>query len=200
MAQYAGLSMTNIRILLALATATALTPAAVISFDDRVDGNVITTQYPDVTFDSGTGGVIVVGIGAPAVSPPNVICGHNAGACDALLEIRVTFSRAANNVSFWAIADNNFGVIGKVDVFAGATLLGTSDILGDGNTSTHVLNDLSAYANVTGIRIHSITDLGGLGYDNFSFELTAVPEPSTVGLAALGLLWCRLGRRMPTSQ
>jgi hypothetical protein len=39
---------------------------------------------------------------------------------------------------------------------------------------------------VTSIRIHDITDGGGLGWDNFTFT-TAVPEPETYAMLLLGL-------------
>jgi hypothetical protein len=49
------------------------------------------------------------------------------------------------------------------------------------------LVDLTDSSNITSIRIHSITDGGGLGFDNFGFATAAVPEPGSALLVVLGL-------------
>jgi hypothetical protein len=67
------------------------------------------------------------------------------------------------------------------------------NILGDTNFFNPNLVDLSAFSNVTSIRIHDITDQTGLGWDNFSFTATpvaapAVPEPETYAMLVAGLV------------
>ncbi len=65
------------------------------------------------------------------------------------------------------------------------------DILGFNAFNTPDLVDLTAFTNVTAIRIYDITDGGGLGWDNFSYtEMSAVPVPAggLLLLSAFGAL------------
>jgi len=118
------------------------------------------------------------------------------------LNLIVTFSSAASNISF-EFAGNNLTTIGAdigdVQVFAGATLLGTVDVIVlDGSTSTHDLVNLTAFSGVTKLLISS-TDYGGVTYDNFSFNAGVVPEPGTFALLSLGLAGIGLSRRRTLS-
>jgi hypothetical protein len=52
---------------------------------------------------------------------------------------------------------------------------------------TPLFVDLSAFNNLTRLRVYNITDTLGIGYDDFSFTVTpaaAVPEPGTAALLA----------------
>ncbi|MDO9311630.1 MAG: PEP-CTERM sorting domain-containing protein, partial [Nitrosomonas sp.] len=81
---------------------------------------------------------------------------------------------------------NNSGVQALVDIFVNGAFAATNNIVVSGLFNTPDLVDLSAYNDVTSIRIHDITDGGGLGWDNFTFA-TAVPEPETYAMLLLGL-------------
>ncbi len=109
---------------------------------------------------------------------------------DCSLNLMVTFSAAASNISFEFAGNNETSIgadIGDVQVYSGATLLGTVDVIvQDGSASTHDLVNLTAFSNVSQLMISS-TDFGGVTYDNFSFIARDVPEPSTLALLGLGL-------------
>jgi len=105
--------------------------------------------------------------------------------------LQVDFETPASAIGF-SFAGNNDLVIGSdvgdVQIFDGATLLGTVDML---VTDMDVLSPdfvaLTGYANVTRLLL-TTTDFGGLIYDNFSFTLAtpAVPEPATWALLVGG--------------
>jgi hypothetical protein len=48
----------------------------------------------------------------------------------------------------------------------------------------------SAFSNVTKIVVRDVTDLSGLGYDDFSFTagVQQVPEPAALSIVGAGLL------------
>ena len=179
--------------LLAASAAIGLaTPAQadVIDFDALAEGEVVTTQYPGVTFSSGAGLDVLVTAqaGAFGTSLPNFIC-TGAGSISCTGDVYVDFASAVSGLTFLAVGDDASGDIGDVRAFAGALLLGTIDIFGDGNAfGSPYLVDLSAFSGVTRIEIAGITDPFGLGYDDFTFNGSngAVPEPSTWAMMLLG--------------
>ena len=179
--------------LLAVSAAISLaTPAQadVINFDSLAEGDVVTTQFPGVTFSSQTGLEILVTAqaGAFGTSLPNFIC-TGAGSISCTGAVYVDFASAVSGLTFLAVGDDNTGDIGDVRAFAGALLLGTIDIIGDGNPfGSPYLVDLSAFSGVTRIEIANIRDEFGLGYDDFTFDASdgAVPEPSTWAMMLLG--------------
>lgn len=124
--------------------------------------------------------------------------------CTAPLEI--TFDGVASGISFEFLFNNTVDLgadIGDVALYAGAVLLGIEDVrVLDGDFTTPDLVSLAGYGNVTRMVLTSV-DLGGVGYDNFRFDLdpgSVVPEPagwalvlSAAGLASL----CTRRRRAP---
>ncbi len=173
--------------------------AASIDFEDLSDGDIVTTQYAGVTFSS-TGSSVNKITNQPGIGfGDNFLC--TAGSAGASINCTddtiLTFDSGVSNLSFWQVGDNASGVVAMVDVFVGGLLSATVDIFGFNDFNTPNLVDLTAYINVTSIRIHSITDPGGLGWDDFSYDTTnVVPLPAGMVLlvSALGPV-CLLRRR-----
>jgi hypothetical protein len=174
--------------------------ATVIGFEDLgnvgTSGTVITNQYAGVVFSSTNGMVNRVssqsGIGAGL----NFLCTATS-TINCTGETVLDFSSAVSGVSFLAAGDDNQGVTAKVDVFVNGLLAGTEDVVTDGIFNTTQLVNLASYSNVTRVRIHSITDGGGLGWDNFSFTVgsNTVPEPQTAALVLAALAGLGVARR-----
>jgi len=101
------------------------------------------------------------------------------GNCEA--DLKVDFSTAVNSLSFVA-SGYNPGDHVDVNIFDGATLLGTVGLSSDG------LVDLSAFSHVTSLYMDDSSTGAGFAYDHFVFA--PVPEPETYAmlLAGLGLL------------
>lgn len=153
--------------------------------DGGISGPVITNQYPNVVFSSTSGNVNIVS------SQPNIGDGLNF-LCTGNLDINCTgetilnFSNPVSGLSFLAVGSNNIGVQALVDVFVNGSFAATNGIIVGGIFNTPDLVNLSAFNNVTSIRIHDITDGGGLGWDNFTY-ISAVPEPETYTMLLTGL-------------
>jgi PEP-CTERM motif len=188
----------------AFAAATIASPASavVINFDNLGNGVQVTNQYPGVIFSSQAGSRILTTAQNLGSSTPNFICSAAVGgSINCVDDVYLDFTTAVSGLSFVSVGDNNVGDVGDVRVFAGATLLGTVDIIVDGVFATpHVIN-LSAFAGITRIEIARITDGGGLGYDDFTFTVGAVngavPEASTwaMMLAGFGAIGAAMRRR-----
>lgn len=170
--------------------------AVVIHFEDLADGTVVTNQYPEATFSSTAGFNNKVSVQPGLGLTPNFICsGPVAGGINCVAETIVDFTDPVNNLSFVAIGDNNSGTTALVDVFENGVFAGTVNVVTDAIPFNDVdLVDLSAFTNVTRIRIHSITDLAGLGWDTFTFDVVSdgggdgrVPGPAAGLLLGLGL-------------
>ena len=170
--------------------------AALITFEDLSNGDVVTNQYPGVVFSSVAGQANVI-ITQPGIGfGDDFLCTAGGTEDNCTSETILTFTSLVNNLSFWQVGDNAIGIVALVDVFTNGVFAATVNIFGFNNFNTPDLVDLSGFANVSAIRIHSITDPGGLGWDNFSFDdrnVPAVPLPGAFGLLAatlggLGLL------------
>jgi hypothetical protein len=183
--------------LLAVASA-ASASAATINFDSVAAGTVITNQFAPATFSSIAGSQILTTAQSLGSSTPNFICSGVGTQINCVDPVFVAFSSAVTNLRFTAVGDNNVGVNGAVRVFNGATLLGTQNIIGDGVFSTPYLVNLTSFGALTRIEI-TTTDGGGLGYDDFMFDIGggAVPEPTTwaMMLAGFGAVGGLLRRR-----
>jgi hypothetical protein len=210
----------GLAVLALLATALSPAPAAAVLIDFEGFGNVgttgpvVTTQFPEVTFSAERGSVNVVtsqpGLGAGL----NFIC-TALGLITCTQDTFLTFTSPVRNLTFLQVDDNQSvanSKVAEVDVFESGAFAATVDILGDASFTTPNLVDLTAFDHVTSIRIHAITDPGGLGWDNFSFDVdpappspTTVPEPATLTLVAASLAgaglvaWRRSCRRQKGS-
>jgi hypothetical protein len=163
--------------------------ATVINFDNLGNGVQVTNQYAGVTFSSQAGSQILTTAQNLGTSLPNFICSA-VTSINCVDDVYLDFATAVSGLSFLAVGDNNVGHNGDVRVFGGSTLLGTVNIIGDANGFTPYLVDLSAFSGITRIEITNITDLVGLGYDDFTFTVgggSGVPEPATWAMLLLGL-------------
>jgi hypothetical protein len=171
--------------------------AVTIDFDSLTKGTVVTNQFPEATFSSSTGYRVEV-LEYPAdlgSSLPNIICTAPVGYtpdCDA--DVFVDFTLPVVDLSFLAVADNQSGVVGQVDVYESAAFSATVNLVGNSDISDPITIDLSSFSNVTRLHVHDVTDAVGLGYDDFTF--TVVPEPATSLLLAVGLAGLALLRRV----
>jgi PEP-CTERM motif len=172
--------------------------AAVIDFDTLGDGVEVNNQYSGVVFSSVSGSrILTTSLGAfLGSSPPNIICSGTAS-INCGDDVYVDFLSGISGLSFLAVGDNDSGIIGTVSAFAGMSLLGTVNIVGDGNFTTAQLVDISGFSGITRIEITHVTDLAGLGFDDFKFSSGGVPEPASwaLMLAGFGLVGAAMRRR-----
>jgi hypothetical protein len=178
-----------------LLVATSVSVPVLINFESfgnvGVSGPTVDTQFSEVTFSSEPGFRNMVSTQPGIGFGNNFLCtGPLGGSIDCAHETILSFTDPVSSLQFFQVGDNALGVQALVDVFVGGLFAGTVNVLADNQFFVPNLVDLSAFNNVTSIRIHSITDPGGLGWDNFSFDTItgSVPEPSSMLLLALGLV------------
>jgi hypothetical protein len=85
-----------------------------------------------------------------------------------------------------------------MDVFTNGVFADTFILAGNSENLDPRVVDLSAFIDITKIRIYNISDSAGIGWDTFSFEsdgTTAVPEPATLLLVGAGLVGAVRRRR-----
>jgi len=177
----------------AMIGAMAAMPAAanVINFDNLGNGVVVTNQYSGVTFSSSSGSVVLTTAQAASfgTSTPNFICSGVGFSINCSDPVFLDFTAPVSGLSFLAVGDNDKGVIGTASVFAGASLLGSVDIIGDGAPfDAPILVDLTGFSGITRLEI-TTTDLAGLGYDDFTFKpgrSSPTPEPASWALMLAG--------------
>lgn len=183
----------------ALLAAGSAGAATVIGFEEfgnvGLSGPVVDTQYPGVTFSSTPGENNLVSSQSGIGFGTNFLC-TGTSFIDCVHETLLDFSAPVSGLSFYAVGSNDSGDTAKVDVFVNGAFAATQLIHTNGIFNVPDLVDLTAFNNVTRIRIYDITDGGGLGWDNFSFS-AAVPEPSSylLMLAGVSLLASGLRRR-----
>jgi hypothetical protein len=168
---------------LLLATSTKSASAVTINFDTLANNTVVTNQFPEVSFSSNPGFQIKTTAQSIGNSLPNLICtAVTGGGINCTKDVFLNFTAPVNNLKFFSIGDDASGIGGLVDVFNAGGFAGQVSIITDGVFLTPGLVDLSSFTNVTRIAINSVTDPGGLGFDDFSFDIgsrsVAVPEPS----------------------
>jgi hypothetical protein len=144
-----------------------------IDFSDLADGTVVTNQYPSASFSSTAGGVNYVS-DQPAYNTPSFICtGPAGGSIDCTADTIVNFTSPVSDLTLDAVGVNDTGHVAEAEVFDASGLIATVPIIGDAGGYTAQLVDLSAYSDVTSIDLTDITDGGGIGWTNFSFNPAA---------------------------
>lgn len=191
--------MASLKHLAALAALTVIgTPAAavVVDFEAQPLGN-----NPNPLTISGATFTTVGGFNFIATATTNDLCASISATSPANCsrDLEVAFGGNASAISFNFVANNTNTIgadIGDVQIFSGVTLLGSVDVfVVDGTSATKDTVALTGFSNVTRIVISS-TDFGGVLYDDFAFELDAVPEPSSwaMMIAGFGLAGAALRR------
>ncbi len=121
-------------------------------------------------------------------------CELPGGGCVENLE--VDFGQAVSNLSFDFLADESATLSGTVSAYLNNVLLSTINLVGDGDGYTHEFLSLAALGAIDKLLLNPTSDPGGIGYDNFSFDVSAVPVsavpvPAAVwlfGTALIGLI------------
>ena len=88
--------------------------------------------------------------------------------------------------------------VAHIDIFTNGIFASTFILGANSEDFEPRIVDLSAFIDVTRIRIYNITDSAGIGWDTFSFEngaTTPVPEPATLLLVGAGLIGAVRRRR-----
>ncbi len=122
-------------------------------------------------------------------------CDFSTGfSCDQ--DMSVDFKQQVNNVSFDFLSeDNQTGEIsGYVSAFLNGILVGTVNLISDGDVLSHNAVDLSGLGLIDRLVLSSSIDPAGLGYDNFRFTPAAVPVPAAIwlfGSSIIGLIAVR---------
>jgi len=190
--------MRQIKLILAAVglTVPSLVVADLITFEGLANGTVVTNQFAGVEFSANAGFENQVTTQPGIGFGDNFICTAAVGQnINCTQETILTFSGLVNGLNFWQVGDNANGVVALVDVFTNGVFAATVNILGFNDFNTPNLVDLTAFTDVSSIRIYNVTDPGGLGWDNFEFFANAVPEPGTLALLGIGLLGMGAARR-----
>jgi len=183
------------RFVLVAACALPVFPA-VIHFDDLADRDVVTNQYPTAVFSSTPGNEVAITMQSDYNgTKPNFICANPIGTLECRQETIVDFTTPVSGLTFQALGIDDIAPdVALVDIFLNGMYHGTAAVAGNAEGYDPRLVDLSAYSGITRIRIHTITDGAGIGWDTFTFNV-GVPEPSAFALLGSGLVAAWLGRR-----
>jgi len=153
----------------------------IINFDNLGNNVEVTNQYPEATFSS-TGGytnwTTAQNLGS---SLPNFICtGPTGGGINCAQPTYIDFTNPVYNLTFLGVGINDTETVAQVRVFVNGSPSSTVDVIGQGNPNVPVTVNLSAFQNVTRIEIINITDSGGIGWDDFTFDVggTSVSIPT----------------------
>ncbi len=160
--------------LLSSQIALAQSSPVTISFDNLPTGTLVSNQYPQVSFSSENNFYYPPYASSncgPCVtsSAPNFVT-SGTGFNNGNHEVILSFTQPVKNLSFYTVAEDNFNLIYKIDVWENGTLARTVNVTGNGASYYPVYTDLRQFGNsITKIRIYNITDVNGLGFDDINF-------------------------------
>ena len=95
------------------------------------------------------------------------------------------------NLGFDFLADESSALSGTVSAYLNNMLLSTINLVGDGNGNTSEFLSLAALGGIDRLVLDPSSDPAGLGYDNFTYDVSAVPVPAALwlfGTAMIGLV------------
>ncbi len=165
-------------LLAALSVGTGAQPTStvpiLINFDLLPPATVVDTQFPEVTFASEPDVEVQTASVFFAPSPPNIICTVPVfGGNTCVSELSLFFVAPVDLLLFEVAGAKGAGQIAEVEVFELFSGIPTAIVPILNDFTTPLLVDLSTFSGVTAIKVKAISDPAGLGYDNFSFELSA---------------------------
>lgn len=151
----------------------------IINFDDLPNSTAVSSQYPQVTFSSENNFYHPpftwnnCGLCVTSSSPNWVTSGVG---YDSNHELILDFKWPVKNLSFYIVGPNDYGTIGKIDIWENGTYARTVYINNYYGASYYPLfDDLSSFGTkITRIRIYNITDAYGIGFDDITFT----PNPT----------------------
>ncbi|EMD84485.1 PEP-CTERM sorting domain-containing protein [Pacificimonas flava] len=173
----------------ALPFAAAAASATTIDFNDLSSGtNYGTLNYENTTISSSTGVITAI----VSQGDARICANDNPWGC--IGELTVSFDNAVENLTFDIGGVNNPGLVAVAEVSLANGMTQFVDLFGTSiNGNLQDLSSLGAISNL--ILRHD--DTLGVSYDNFSFNVADVPEPSAVlsMLLGLGLVGTAIHRR-----
>ncbi|MBL8842016.1 MAG: hypothetical protein JNL90_10885 [Planctomycetes bacterium] len=156
-----------------------------IDFDALATGTVVTQQYAEATFSAESGHENVAIAATAGASGPNMLATAPIGGLpDGTHSTTLDFPCPVASLTFAAIGVDSVGPAATVDVWSGGALAGSVAVTGAGTPSVPVVVDLTAFTEVTRLELHSITDVGGVGWDDFRFC-----EATTAAWSNYGVGW-----------
>ena len=163
-----------------------------INFDDLSSGTIINSLYTQnykISFSS-TNNYFVYGYfggySAYVQTQPNLVVrgvlpfflNHSA-------PLTITFTEPVNDLKFYVLSSDDFGVIAKYDIYQNGIYVTTRDVIGTGGSHpppqgsyAPIPIDLAAVPNVTRVVVYNITDSYGLVFDSFSYTYGTGPTPT----------------------
>ena len=174
-------------------------------------GRAVTIDFESYLAPTNLGPLVVIdGVTFSVNNPdsdPNVRVYNDGGsrtafvlACDfsipsssCIKELKVDFGQQVSNLSFNFLSEDNASGVqsGVAYAYLAGSLLGSVNLISDGDGVSQNPVSLAAFGLIDQLLLDPILDPAGLGYDNFSFDVSRVPVPAAVwlfGTALIGLL------------
>ena len=146
-----------------------------IDFDDLDREMDVSDVYAEwVTFEAGERGYALYSWDYPSYArsePMSAYTTTSPSGAGASVDLTFHFAAPVRNLEFYTLGDQTDGRFAKVDVEMEDGSTDTTNLAGDGNSSTGERADLTDYDNVTSITIYEIEDAYSVNIDDISFEI-----------------------------